>query len=564
MPNNYVPLSREQFWDGNREMIGLTAEYQTRVEKAVAEGFLKNGRSHPWNPTTPRPNMPKFYIMNFGSHPVQCGVNHGELSIRDLFEHFEKAHDINKPFRRLIILEDLDPRMAEMLGVKLNIPPEFWLAHCDETCRLNPVDGIRNRQGRSRYWRVSVPQVRAAPTMVEQEEPEYVIEAGAFNRFNVVLPKNGALGSIVFYSLVSFWGMPDEKDGWTIVILVDPRQTTLRKLKEGRKTDRISLSDIRYIRLHFTKEVIVGANDAPLVAPHACVIYDHLRLAYDKNLDIISGLGDPFVATVPVRNLIFSLWEEFACRHQSDLYDELLYDEAQWRDFSSAAAVKRLESDFDTDGEAYQHIVSEGRTIRKHRRIMKDIRDCFLAPDVDQWGADSGITALTFGSVMDSTQGQGPVKHWQGIDHTQRQVAMEQRRWNKLDDMMQEVERTFETFMDNFAKRADMQRFFVNNRQARSAGQLTKLATVAVPFSIVSAIFSMGGDFAAGERLFWVYWGVALPVTGLLLIWIIFSVEITEYRKRVENDLKKAWPKRTKGNHHCKNCTCNKGTDEKV
>ncbi|KAK1710297.1 uncharacterized protein BDZ83DRAFT_640651 [Colletotrichum acutatum] len=130
--------------------------------------------------------------------------------------------------------------------------------------------------------------------------------------------------------------------------------------------------------------------------------------------------------------------------------------------------------------------------------------------------------------------------------------------------MLLEVEGTFRTFMDNFAKRANMQRLFANNRQARSAGQLTKPATVAVPFSIVSAIFSMGGDFAAGERLFWVYWGVSLPVTGLLLAWIIFSVETSECRKGVENYLKKTWPKRTKGNHHCENCTCNKGSDQKV
>ncbi|KAK0373463.1 hypothetical protein CLIM01_09194 [Colletotrichum limetticola] len=292
---------------------------------------------------------------------------------------------------------------------------------------------------------------------------------------------------------------------------------------------------------------------------------------------------------MPVRNLVFSLWEDFVCVFQSTLLDELLEDEAQWRDFSGAAAAKRLESSSDMDG--YQHIVNLGRDIREKRRLIKDVKDSFIAPDVDQWGADFGITALTFGSVMDSTQGvaveqqqgmdstqgvaveqqqgmdstQGvAVEQQQGMDSAQRQVVMEQRRWNKLDGMLLEVEGTFGTFMDNFAKRANMQRLFANNRQARSAGQLTKLATVAVPFSIVSAIFSMGGDFAAGERLFWVYWGVSLPVTGLLLIWIIFSVEISDCRKKIEGYLKKAWPKRMKDRHHCKNCTCNKGSDGEV
>ncbi|KAK1526133.1 uncharacterized protein CCOS01_08551 [Colletotrichum costaricense] len=458
MSINFVPLSREEFWGENREMIRLTAGYQTRVEEAVAEGFVKFGLSHPWD-TTSRQNVPRFYVCNFGSHPVPCDVAHQELSARDLFLHFDEAFDATKPFRRLIILEDVDPRMAEMLGVKLDIPPD----------------------------------------------------------------------------LISFWGMTH------VVILMDPRQTTLRKLKKGQETDRISLSDVGYDRMYFTREVIVGANDASSVAPHARMMYENLRWAYDRNFGIISELRDPFVATVPVRNLVLSLWEDSACRNQSTLYDELWRDEAQWRDFSSTAAVKRLESTFDTNGKAYQNIMNKGPTICKQRLLIKHIKDCFLAPDVDQWGEDSGSTALTFGSVKDSTEG----------------VAVEQMRWNKVDDRLQEVEGTLRTW-------ADMQRSFVNNRQARNAGQLTKLATVAVPFSIISAIFSMGGDFAAGERLFWVYWGVSLPVTGLLLVWIISSGEISEYRHRFEGYLRKAWPTRTKGRHHCKNCTCNKGSDEEV
>lgn len=44
-------------------------------------------------------------------------------------------------------------------------------------------------------------------------------------------------------------------------------------------------------------------------------------------------------------------------------------------------------------------------------------------------------------------------------------------------------------------ERVGMRRFFANNRQSRRAKQLTKLATVAAPLSVVSAVFSMGGDF---------------------------------------------------------------------
>ncbi|KAM0541671.1 hypothetical protein ACHAPJ_013146 [Fusarium lateritium] len=59
------------------------------------------------------------------------------------------------------------------------------------------------------------------------------------------------------------------------------------------------------------------------------------------------------------------------------------------------------------------------------------------------------------------------------------------------------------------------------NRTARSSGQLAKIATVAVPCTVAASIFSMNGDFAAGERLFFVYWCVAVPLTVVLLSWVI-------------------------------------------
>ncbi|TGO47240.1 hypothetical protein BCON_0287g00100 [Botryotinia convoluta] len=71
------------------------------------------------------------------------------------------------------------------------------------------------------------------------------------------------------------------------------------------------------------------------------------------------------------------------------------------------------------------------------------------------------------------------------------------------------------------------------NRQARSAGQLTKIATAVVPSTVVASVFSMGGNFAAGEKLFLVYWAISLPVTLALLIWVLHE------------DISKAWSQLT-------------------
>ncbi|KAF6803290.1 hypothetical protein CSOJ01_10991 [Colletotrichum sojae] len=43
------------------------------------------------------------------------------------------------------------------------------------------------------------------------------------------------------------------------------------------------------------------------------------------------------------------------------------------------------------------------------------------------------------------------------------------------------------------------------NQQARQVGHLTSLATIFIHMSFVAAVFSMGGEFAAGEIRFWVF-----------------------------------------------------------
>lgn len=50
---------------------------------------------------------------------------------------------------------------------------------------------------------------------------------------------------------------------------------------------------------------------------------------------------------------------------------------------------------------------------------------------------------------------------------------------------------------------------------AQAVGRLTSIAAIFVPISLIAAIFSMGGEFAAGQTKFWIFWatsaGVMLP-----------------------------------------------------
>lgn len=124
--------------------------------------------------------------------------------------------------RRIILMEGVDPRFAELLGVQLGVPPEFWLAHCDITCSLSIVDDKFHRKGYSTYWKASVPQVRGVPKDQKILKKEaYYVEAGGFDRAAYVAEPAEAVKfkqRIEFDSLISFWGHQNTSGGWTGVL----------------------------------------------------------------------------------------------------------------------------------------------------------------------------------------------------------------------------------------------------------------------------------------------------------------------------------------------------------
>lgn len=95
-----------------------------------------------------------------------------------------------------------------------------------------------------------------------------------------------------------------------------------------------------------------------------------------------------------------------------------------------------------------------------------------------------------------------------GINTAKIQVVSpwEEDAWNSSREAVQwelsMVKNTLETYMQS-----------VSVRQSLNAGYLTSMATIFIPVSLIAAVFSMGGDFAAGKSLFWVFWVIAIPVT---------------------------------------------------
>jgi Mg2+ and Co2+ transporter CorA len=100
---------------------------------------------------------------------------------------------------------------------------------------------------------------------------------------------------------------------------------------------------------------------------------------------------------------------------------------------------------------------------------------------------------------------------------------MEYESWTVLEELLEASDKTLGDHMAMFAQRSALLQADAADRQARSSGQLTKIATFIVPCTFVASISSMNGEFAAGERFFYVYWVVSIPITVLLLIWVMVN-----------------------------------------
>ena len=113
--------------------------------------------------------------------------------------------------------------------------------------------------------------------------------------------------------------------------------------------------------------------------------------------------------------------------------------------------------------------------------------------------------------------------------------ADEAEEWVSLQKSGAALVSKFAVLIDSYLQEATMQESRTSNYQAHSLGRLTYVATALVPVSIVTGIFSMGGEFLVGERKFWVFWTVAIPV--VIIITIVLFTSAVEFLWRHCRDL---------------------------
>ncbi|OTB02793.1 hypothetical protein M426DRAFT_191755 [Hypoxylon sp. CI-4A] len=420
------------------------------------------------------------------------GDHRGEVNIqfddaKDMLMHWENtpkdgtAENIN---RRIILVQDMHPRIVELLGVVLDIPPHFFLAHCDSFVDLSIIDETYAKQNSSTYWRVEVPRWRHIPDDVPNGD--YFVEAGNFSRLE--LRKSTPATYSRLHSLVSYWGKSYKPNSWTVVILMDPYKTYLRS-KPTDDSDisiRYELSDISFHR-DFLHEVINTGIGSITCQSSQRSTFDAAVSAYSSGQsNKLTLTDDPFMGTTFVRNIIRSAWEDFVIRREREMHD-LIFEDQMEHDTSDVGKEQSSLSPRDINIlDSYQDLMEKRQTIQEHKN--------------------------TVNSIM-----------WKFRCKAPRDNSDEGRAWSMIYEELLKIESAITDHMDMWSQRATLEQTAAANRLARTSGQLTKIATIIVPCSFVASIFSMNGQFAAGEEYFFVYWAISIPVTLTLLTWVLYG-----------------------------------------
>lgn len=202
-----------------------TKNYCDQAKNLVAGGIIRTGVQHPWMDHMSR-DTSRVRVVDFAECTIGEQDNAGSCfsDARHLNAYLSaQTQEAGPRNRKLIIIEGLEPRILELVGVRFGIPASFFLGHCDQVTDINIVDRACAKPSNPAYWRVGVPQARGINTAALEDK----FGKDCYGSWNVIAGNAGRLEvgiqpsvrRISFRSLVSYWGMSwggnEQASSWT-------------------------------------------------------------------------------------------------------------------------------------------------------------------------------------------------------------------------------------------------------------------------------------------------------------------------------------------------------------
>lgn len=322
------------------------------------------------------------------------------------------------------------------------------------------------------------------------------------------------------------------------MIVTDPHQTQehFYPASDPENAEIVSMNNATPPSFNPIHEMIIDSVEGEFGQPHERSIFDTASNAYsDFSLE---DVDDPFSATHCIRNCIRAVWEQRVWWDDQKVRDTVYRNVWSHENRQGLLTQDDFEDATVIDKQAmveYQLLMNEQEKLRYNRHEIRAIIYKFRLRDTYYLSKKTP----ELGSYMNEE-----TESWKFLDGKLQFTEEFLNDHMKMYSARSAMEETYESKMQSResmrqTKEANRQTAAAN-RMARSSGQLTKIATIIVPCTFVASIFSMGGDFAAGESLFYVYWIISVPITLGLLSWILHEdiADSVEKSKRWINSRK--------------------------
>ncbi|KAF7876841.1 uncharacterized protein EAF02_008061 [Botrytis sinoallii] len=220
-PEFYIPEKAEECWAEDPDMLEKAKSYGIQARKVGDSLGWSAVGNHAWiDNEIPRCVLRVCLFELEGSSLQSKNQPQHSQSARDLRFYLMNSRvdqSSSEMQKRLIILEDIDPRFAELLGVMLEIPPAFFISHYHRDINLSILDRTYAQTKNSKCWKTAIPRCSTLNPLkddFEDYEGDYNLFAGNFFRRPIW---NQEMGDFLhFHSVMSYWGQQLGDSSWTI------------------------------------------------------------------------------------------------------------------------------------------------------------------------------------------------------------------------------------------------------------------------------------------------------------------------------------------------------------
>ncbi|KAL4945694.1 hypothetical protein BDV06DRAFT_184276 [Aspergillus oleicola] len=441
-------------------------------------------------------------------------------------------YDASAPcLNRLIILEDLDEPYVETLGSALHIDPVVLADHLftyhfsmNQTLPHRALPSLidAERSFTLRYYELRETDDRHSGDQMHNpgtNRRTFARASRPIERWRD-LPTRQSGRQVVVDAVrrnVSFWvrdGVPGEDWGdttegaWTAILLVDPPITSHLAGRDNYyilDKDRDKDSSFWRPQTQWSKPYHSGYNDfrpwkpsrsRSLLAPSRQSLFDDIIFYWTcaERREIDTVFDSPVNVMLFANRIVASHWFNLLDLQFKTLSTIDMTSKEQRR---RPAGKRTSAADWREELEYYNRRLSLLGILQ--RRIMWYKQEVILNLEKLGLPAAPGNTTTTTASTLTAAT------------HDLSAILSElNRHESRIDNLLGIVTDSI-----------NLSSALRSLHDARFGLHLSIAGAVIFPITLVAALFSMGGDFAAGEKRFWVPWVVAAPLVGGLLgvIW---------------------------------------------